>query len=123
MDANVRMSGPLFEGSWNTRVDALVEALVEEPGRMTVLAVQANLDRSLRNPTGAYRSRITLEVQGTRSRTSDNNAVYGPWLERGRTATRFKGYANWRRAAQEMERTVVQISDHVVRQHIGKLGG
>lgn len=126
MDANVKLEGPIFGGGWNTRVDELMADLTETSGEVAKDLVLRNLDASLRNPTGAYRSRVTVDATRSFARVHDNRAVYGPWLEgtSSRNArTRFKGYANWRRATQEMERQVTRVGDEVVRQHIGKMGG
>lgn len=126
MDADVKLTGPLFGGSWNRLVDDMVADVVEADGQATRTLVLANLDRTLKNPTGAYAARVTLDIHGTRARTHDQNAIYGPWLEgtgSRNATTRFKGYANWRRTAQEIERQVVQISDRVVARHVARLGG
>lgn len=120
-------SGPLFNGRAQAAmaeiVDEISGALATEGERR----VLANLDATLRRPTGAYRARVTKygPVAG-QARVHDRNGIYGPWLEgtgsRNRT-TRFKGYANWRRATQQLQRGAKPLAEEVIRRNIGKLGG
>ncbi len=93
-------------GAQQDAVDAVAERL------LTV--VQGNMRTSFRHPTGYYYSRVVNERRGSRDRVvTDNGVIYGPWLEgvgkRNRT-TRFKGYANFRRAGQQVEREAPAIA-------------
>ncbi len=58
--------------------------------------------------TGNYRRSIHGEVSSSlNGRIHDSNVVYGPWLEgvsSRNQATRFKGYAMFRNAKQQLDR-------------------
>lgn len=63
--------------------------------------------------TGHYRRSVNGRMLGSlHGEIHDSKVVYGPWLEgvsaRNQT-TRFKGYAAFRRARQELERIKVQL--------------
>jgi len=124
--SDVSSSGPLFDGRFQAGMLEITAEIVDK------LAVEgqrrwlAGLDATLRRPTGAYRSRIDHQSSATKARVHDNRVIYGPWLEgtgsRNKT-TRFKGYANARRAAQLLDAGAVHLAEDVVRRNIGKLGG
>jgi hypothetical protein len=126
MATRVTVTGPLFDG----RVErAIVEAANDAAGKLGTEGERrwkANLDGSLRRPSGAYMSRITpYGPVGGQHRTHDRNGVYGPWLEgtgSRNATTRFKGYASARRATQELERGAAHLVEEVVRQHLERLG-
>jgi len=107
---DVDTHGPLFDGRAAVAARDLTQALSEkvaEDGRQNVLA---NLHTSIRHPTGYYTSHVRVEARSSLVHVvTDGGVVYGPWLEgtgsRNET-TRFKGYASFRRALQETERSV-----------------
>lgn len=47
--------------------------------------------------TGNYRRHLNSIVEGLNGILSDGGVIYGPWLETGRSSTRFKGYASFRK--------------------------
>lgn len=127
MASTVRASGPLFDGSAEKIIKGWANHIAGKLGTEAERRVKANLDGSLRRPTGAYRARITLYGPvGGQARVHDRQGIYGPWLEgtgsRNKT-TRFKGYASFRRAAQELDRGAPFLAEHVIRQHLHELGG
>jgi hypothetical protein len=125
-DVRVTMSGPLFDGRAQRAMRGITADIVER------LAVEgerrwlAGLTATLRKPTGAYVSRIDHQSSATRSRVHDNRGIYGPWLEgtgsRNKT-TRFKGYANARKATQQLEAGAPHLAEQVIREHLSELGG
>ena len=48
--------------------------------------------------------------------------IYGPWLEgtgsRNYPVTRFKGYRNWRRVTQMLEKAAKPIAEKSIREHL-----
>ncbi len=124
---DVTFAGPLFDGRAQAAMPAIVDEISGALATEGERRVLAGLDATLRRPTGAYRSRVTRygPVAG-QARVHDRNGIYGPWLEgtgsRNRT-TRFKGYANWRRATQQLERGAKPLAEEIIRRNIGKLGG
>lgn len=126
-DVNVTFEGPLFDGRAQDAMPGIVDAVSGALGTEGERRVLAGLDATLRRPTGAYRSRITLYgPRAGQSRVHDRMGIYGPWLEgtgsRNRT-TRFKGYRNFRTATQVLRRAAKPLAANVIDRHIHKLGG
>jgi hypothetical protein len=119
-------SGPLFDGRAPAIIDDLVREAAWVVGTKALSEVQMLLDASIRNPTPYYETQITIDRRVDDVRVHDRGIIYGPWLEgtgsRNRT-TRFKGYASFRRAAQEIERRVPEIVEPVVRRMVAELNG
>jgi len=115
--SDYKLNGPVF-----TEVDGVVgrnlNQFEEDAGKLLVNRVRARLDSVLVNPTGHYRSKIDYtNVQGS-TLITDSGVVYGPWLESGRSGTRFRGYSTFRRTAQEAEQEAAmlleQAADRIV---------
>jgi hypothetical protein len=57
---------------------------------------------------------------------TDSGVIYGPWLEgtgsRNRT-TRFKGYATFRKAAQELDRRAFRIAAAMLDRYVRRMNG
>lgn len=102
MDA--KLHGPFFALGADVLVEAEIDRMRHEVAGATQRRVLDLLGQSLRNPTGYYESRISVDRSTSdRDIVTDNNVVYGPWLEgtsSRNSTTRFKGYHNWRLAAQ-----------------------
>lgn len=119
------MSGPLFNGDAE-RITALAAQAIERDLAVEGEQIVArNLDTSLRNPTGYYESQVEATPEGGDWEVTDNGVVYGPWLEgvgsRNQT-TRFKGYATFRRAAQELQRRAGPIAQRAAEPFLRRLG-
>ena len=76
--------------------------------------------------TGHYRRSIHGEVLSSFNGViNDSNVVYGPWLEgvgSRNQQTRFKGYAMFRRATQQLEKIKGAVVQKRVSQAIRRLG-
>lgn len=124
----IRVSGPLFTAS-----DAIMQELADQL-LGDLLARGEELVKEDLYPghgvvTGQYRRGVLGERRPGRVRHGvihDSNAVQGPWLEgtssRNKT-TRFKGYAMFRRATQQLEREKGKIGKDRIRQAVNKLNG
>lgn len=126
-EVDVTFEGPLFDGRAERAIPEIIDEIAGALGTEGKRRVLAGLDATLRAPTGAYRSRIALYGPvGGQSRVHDNRGIYGPWLEgtgsRNRT-TRFKGYRNFRTAAQTLNQAARHLAEEVIRRNIHKLGG
>jgi hypothetical protein len=121
----IEITGPIFNGQAQQAAHELTQAIVDRVANYALEQVQHNLDGSLKNPTPYYETQINVAGYMTDRVVNDRGVVYGPWLENGssRRATRFKGYASFRRAHQATVAKVQQLADGVVRQFIGRLGG
>ena len=117
--------GPMFDGRAVRALDRLADDATEQVADQGVTDVRQFLDSVLKNPTGFYQSRIQTDRK-TRDRSvvTDSQVVYGPWLagvgSRNKTS-RFKGYAHWRRVAQQLQRNVVRITRPVVRRRVRQM--
>jgi hypothetical protein len=126
-EVDVTFEGPLFDGSAQAAMPGIVDAVAGAFGTEGQRRVLSGLDATLRRPTGAYRSRISLYGPSAgQSRVHDRMGIYGPWLEgtgsRNRT-TRFKGYRNFRKATQDLQRAARPLAEEIISRHIHKLGG
>lgn len=119
------VKGPLFDGSAAVAARELVDAIRDRVAAYALERVQYNLDGSLKNPTPYYETQIQLTNVGSDRSINDRGVLYGGWLEgtssRNRT-TRFKGYASFRRAAQDTEKNAQRLADSEVRHYLGRLG-
>jgi len=120
----VTMRGPILEGRAGPVMKDMTDAIEREVADATLAEVQSNLRSSLRNPTGRYRRAVTTKRRVDSSLVTDGGVVYGPWLEgvgRRNAATRFKGYAAFRRAKQAAETKAGKIAEHVAERYVGRL--
>lgn len=127
MSTTVTTSGPLFDGSFAVTLRSISNEIADVLGKEGERRVLTNLDASLRKPSGAYRSKVTLygAVAG-QARIHDKQTIYGPWLEgigSRNATTRFKGYASFRRAYQTLEEAAPHVAQEVIRRRIHELGG
>jgi hypothetical protein len=126
MPGATREHGPLFDGRAPFIVDYWLGQASEHLADEGVRIVHQRLHEVLRHPTGHYESRVVKDRSFGDVAVTDSGVVYGPWLEgtgsRNRT-TRFKGYATFRRAAQELEAREPQVIEHDIREMVRGLGG
>lgn len=122
---NVRVdtSGPLFDGRFPRIVDDMVQDMVWEVGMQAFADVHQNADGSFKNPTPYYETQITQEWHGRDVLVHDRGIVYGPWLERGRSTTRFRGYHIWERATRSTQRKAQGLIQPILARYIAKLNG
>lgn len=85
--------------------------------------IRHRLRRVLDNPTGNYESKVTIS-NASEGYVITNRAVYHNWLEgtdsRNRT-TRFRGYATYRLARQEIQQKADKIVAPVIDRFLGEL--
>lgn len=112
---DVSTSGPFFDGRRDQVVQRLQENLKKSVAQKGENLVRQRLQESIRVNRGVYESHIQTEHQQNDLMVTDGGMVYGPWLEgvgsRNFPKTRFKGYASFRLATQELERQVPSIAD------------
>jgi hypothetical protein len=105
----VTTSGPLFNGSAQGAAAHFLETAVGSVADAGVDMMHQQLGAVLKNPTGYYESRITSLTRGSYGEVNDSNVIYGGWLERGRTGTRFSGYHSFRVVTQQLDAKAVSI--------------
>lgn len=122
----VTYSGPMFDGSSLRIVAAMMKDIDTAMGQAGVDLVRSELDSSLQNPTGFYRSQVEFTRNTKGATISDHGVIYGPWLEgtgsRNRT-TKFKGYASFRKATQRLNQQATRIIQSTVDRYVAKLNG
>ena len=100
----VDASGTLVEGGAEAVVSKEMLRALETIGEEGTKMIRVRLDKVLQNPTGHYRSRIDYTIRSDEMvEIHDSGVIYGPWLENGRSGTRFRGYSTFRRTMQEIE--------------------
>ncbi len=117
----VRATGSLFDGRALRIADIMSSDVNDATAQEAFEQVGAALRAVLKNPTGFYESRITINRARDSVVVDDSGVVYGPWLagvSSRNQASRFKGYAHWRQATQRTQTLVGRIADPVVRRHV-----
>jgi hypothetical protein len=115
----VTVSGPVYgDPGLRGEIGALVEDIQYRVAAAALERVQYNLDRSIQHPTPYYETQIMMQRIDPDTVVHDRGIVYGPWLEgtssRNHT-TRFKGYASFRRAVDDVrQHHVLRIARQVV---------
>ena len=124
MTVVVHVSGPLFDG----RAAGAVEAFLDDARRAVADQgandVRAELGRVLRNPTGFYQSRVTTNAAAGTNVVTDGGVVYGPWLEgvgSRNQATRFKGYATFRRVTARLQDKAADIAARELAPYLARM--
>ncbi len=118
-------SGPLFDGRALAEADlaavAARKAVAEQGMRLAASYLSSSIqqsrtgravksvtstDHSISYQTGKYAMPVSVLDPVTDTVVTTSLATYGPWLEgtgSRNQSTRFKGYASFRRAAQELD--------------------
>lgn len=124
--ARTNFSGNLFTGNGADRIMAQYEDAVERAGaERAEQLIQSHLGTVLRNPTGFYQSQIGVRRSNGDWAVTDNNVVYGPWLEgtgsRNAPVTSFRGYRTFRHVAQMMDRQIQRIGERLLQRFVSNL--
>ncbi len=117
--------GPLFERAVDREIQRGLEDARHEVAHRGVAEVRQQLDRVLRHPTGFYSHHIAERRKGVVDVVNDSGVVYGPWLagtSKRNQATRFKGYAHWRRAVQQLRARASEVAAKAIVARLRRLG-
>lgn len=125
MSDDVNTSGPIFNGQAALAVKAYAEQAAREVAQEGQREVRSRLGTVLQHPTGRYQSGVRVESSGSSMyEVNDSGIIYGPWLEgtgsRNRT-TRFKGYASFRIARQQLGARADGIAERVLPPYLGRM--
>lgn len=125
-NVTVRARGPIFDGRARTMARRMTEAVGWAVAMDANSEVHYLMNATFRNPTPYYETQVTIERRVDQVAVHDRGIIYGPWLEgtssRNRT-TRFKGYANFRRATQAVQARVHATVAGIVRGWVRQMGG
>ncbi len=116
-----RLAGPLFDDRGLLALDRLTDDLQGEVAASAYAAVMTNLNASIKVPTPYYETQVTTDRVVADYVVHDRGIVYGPWLEgvsERNAATRFKGYASFRRAWQAANADVPHLAEVVLQRHL-----
>lgn len=120
----VTLTGPLLDGRAGPIIAAMGRDMQEQIAAQGYADVMANLNASIRNPTPYYETQIVIQDRADDLVVHDRGVIYNAWLEGTSTrnaATRFKGYANWRRAFQTLERKAPVLAERVLGLYLARL--
>lgn len=124
MTESTSYTGPLFDGRAAQISADLVTQIETDVAQAGVNTVKQQLGQVLQHPTGHYESQIMVDRSSTDSTVTDNNVIYGPWLEgtdsRNQT-TRFKGYGTFRKVAQQLSSQATALANKAVSAAVGRL--
>jgi hypothetical protein len=122
--AEVNLSGPVFDGTAHKLVAAALLEAQSEVAAHGSATLHGFMNATFKNPTPYYETQVVTSSRAGDLVVNDRKIIYGPWLEGigSRNArTRFKGYANWRRARQETARKLPEIVERVFRPVLARL--
>lgn len=115
--------GPLFDGRAKRAVEAYIIDVEVEVAQFAVNEVEKIM--MPHSKSGQYVHSIQTERQLNDIAVTDGGIIYGPWLEgvssRNKT-TRFKGYAQFRRAAQSTRMRAGEVAESLLEsKYIGRM--
>lgn len=105
--------GPLFDSRAQRYANEWADDVEQEIAQEAHRRLIGEFHTRFRHPTGYYESHVRAQPSGSRWQVTDGGVVYGPWLEgtgSRNASTRFKGYWNWRRVGQSIERDAPDIA-------------
>lgn len=125
VNVTVTQKGTLFnaaasQAAAQRAVIQVNEALAQEG----VNRVKVRLRTVLKNPTGHYERNIIVERRTIYRGFSDNNVIYGGWLEGTSSlnrASRFKGYRTFRMVRQSLNQDKKAIAAPVIKKLVEEL--
>lgn len=123
--ASVTVTGPFFTPGHRQQVMAAAgREARQEVGQQGLANVHKLLDAQIKHPTPYYETQPTLQERAGAAIVHDRGVIYGPWLEgtsRRNQTTRFKGYASFRKATQELDGQVPRLTAHVATRAAARL--
>lgn len=117
----VTLTGPLLDGRAGPIITAMGREMQLDIATQGYADVMGNLNATLRNPTPYYETQVVVQDRADDLVVHDRGVVYGGWLEglSSRNATtRFKGYSNWRRAFQTLEKKAPVLAERIVARYL-----
>ena len=126
LETHVTRRGPIFDGRALVALAAFRDDAERKIAEAGATEVQAQLGQVLQNETGFYRSHVIAERASDDYGITDQDVIYGPWLEGTSSrnqSTRFKGYGTFRKVRQWLEGQAGGIAESSLRRYIGRMGG
>lgn len=127
MATRVSFNGAFFDHRGEHDLDEYGRAVLDTLSRQGYAIVMTNLNRSIKHPTPYYETQVRIEDRPPWAKSiNDRGIIYGPWLEGTsprNITTRFKGYASFRRAGQQLEREKVGLIRWETERVVARLNG
>lgn len=125
--SDVTISGPWFDERGTIAIRDYLDWAQGEVATQGLADVHTNLEETIRHPTPYYETQVNIRREDLDLVVNDRDIVYGPWLEgtgsRNFPKTRFPGYANWRRARQQLAGEVHDLIEPIPERFITRMGG
>lgn len=118
-------TGPLFDGRMQAQANAAVAEAKYAIAQQVSADVHWTLNRDIKHPTPYYETQINIRPVAQDLSINDRGVIYGPWLEGTSSrnqATRFKGYAAFRKAFNEAKQYAQLMTDRIVTRYLGGMG-
>ncbi|MFC8862654.1 hypothetical protein [[Kitasatospora] papulosa] len=113
ISVNMNRTGPIRDGRFQRAAGQYSNDLQYAVALHGEDLVQQRLRQVLKNPTGYFQSRITVERGRGGYVVTDGGVIYGHWLEgtgsRNYPVTRFRGYSTFRRVKPLVDRDANRI--------------
>lgn len=127
MTTRVSFNGAFFDYQGEHDLDEYGRSVLDVLARQAYANVMTNLNSSIRHPTPYYETQQQIVDRPPWAKViNDRGIVYGPWLEGTSSrniTTRFKGYASYRRAAQQLEQDKVELIRSETARVVERLNG
>ena len=121
----VRLRGPVLNGQAPPIIKEALKGAIGDLVGEGERKVKLQLFPGHGLVTGNYRRSVHGEVSSSlHGRIHDSNVVYGPWLEgvsSRNQQTRFKGYAMFRNARQQLDKIAVAVLQNRVSKALQRL--
>lgn len=122
MIITVEKSGPFFDGRAMKQLNNACDEIERRVAVIGASMIRTELHAVLRNETPYYRMQNEATPDPPGWKIWDRGVIYGPWLEgtgsRNYPATRFRGYATYRRTFQAIDRRAGVIAEYTMREFI-----
>lgn len=141
MSIDVTVSGPIFDGRAEAAAHAYAREVERYIGEKAVTRIRAYLptqymylghhggtpeDNPVPPNAGWLQANITATEQVDDVVVTDDNVVYGPWIEgvSSRNLTsRFKGYHTFRLIGEQLDSEAVVLAEEVIGPYLGAMNG
>lgn len=122
--AEVTYTGPLLTGHGQAALIAACDEAQQQVAQQGYADIMTILNREIRHPTPYYETQIIVQRMRESDVIHDRGVIYGGWLEgvsSRNQATRFKGYAAFRRSAQKLDREAPAIVEKTLDRYLARL--
>lgn len=124
MSVQVRFDGPFFDGRVQKEIELVLDDIAEDAADLGLQMLHQAFGQTLVAPTGRYERGLQADLIPDGVDLHDGGSIYGPWLEgtsSRNSSTRFKGYANFRRTAQELESRLDDLAEAALQKRMDRM--